>query len=121
MPNRFLGVIGGHDGFPIQKLALSNDSNVCASIGHDEQIRFWDVENLKSRHIDAQSKSKSKVLKNKKLNLKGKSDNFFADLIENDQEHDDDDGDDDDDNDDDDDSSEDGRKDSDEEESSDSD
>jgi hypothetical protein len=92
-----LGIVGSHNGFPIQKLAISSDSSICASIAHDEFIRFWNVENLKNKNLDAQSKSKSKMLKNKKLNAKGKSENFFADIIENNEEDDDDDDDEDDD------------------------
>jgi hypothetical protein len=89
LPNRFLGVLGQHDGFPIQNLCLSPDGNVCASISHDEYVKFWNVENIKSIKIDAQSKSKSKSLKDKKLTTKGKSDNFFSDLFENGEDEDD--------------------------------
>ncbi len=89
MPNRFLGVVGSHDEFPIQHLALSGDGNICASISHDELVKFWNVEHIKSIEVDAQSKSKNKSLKNKKLNQKGKSDNFFCDIIDEDEEEDD--------------------------------
>lgn len=82
MPNRFLGVVGNHDGFPIQKIDLSSDKSVCASLCHDQCVKFWNVENLKNINIDAQSKSKNKTLKNRKLTSKGKSENFFSDLIE---------------------------------------
>ena len=81
-PNRFLGVVGSHDDFPIQKLCLSSDKNVCASISHDEYVKFWNVENIKHRTLDAQSKSKSKSAKNRKINAFGKSESFFSDLIE---------------------------------------
>lgn len=91
MPNRFLGIVGKHDGFPIQNLCLSSDGNVCASISHDENVKFWNVENIKDIKIDAQSKSENKKLKNKKITAKGKSDNFFSDLVEKKNEDDDDD------------------------------
>ena len=90
LPNRFLGIIGNHDGFPIQNMCLSSDGNVVASISHDEYVKFWNVENIKTIKIDAQSKSKNKTLKNKKINAKGNSDNFFADLCENKNEDDED-------------------------------
>lgn len=90
LPNRFLGVVGNHDDFPIQRLTLSSDKNVCASLCHDQCVKFWNVENLKTKNIDAQSKSKNKTLKNKKLTAKGKSENFFADLIENEDDEDED-------------------------------
>jgi hypothetical protein len=89
-----LGVLGNHDGFPIQTMSVSSDGNVVASISHDEYVKFWNVENIKSIKIDAQSKCKNKTLKNKKINVKGKSDNFFADLCDKndeDEEEDDDD------------------------------
>ncbi|RNA43412.1 WD repeat-containing 55-like [Brachionus plicatilis] len=82
LPNRFLGVVGNHNGFPIHKLNLSSDKNICASLCHDQKIKFWNVENLKHKNMDAQSKSKNKSLKNTKLTAKGKSENFFADLVD---------------------------------------
>ncbi len=94
LPNRFLGILGSHSSdFPIQKLCLSNDRNVCASISHDECVRFWNVENIKEKVLNASSKSKSKKLKNKKLTVKGKAENFFSDLIEDEKDDDDDDDD----------------------------
>lgn len=111
-----MGVLGNHDGFPIQTMSVSSDGNVVASISHDEYVKFWNVENIKSIKIDAQSKCKNKTLKNKKINVKGKSDNFFADLCEkNDEDEEDDDDDSDESND------SDSEKDSDNQDSSDSD
>ena len=88
-------MVGTHEKFPIQKLALSCDGNVCASISHDELVKFWNVKNIKEIKLDAGSKSKSKSAKNKKLNAGGKSENFFSDIIEekDDDDDDDDDGD----------------------------
>ena len=45
---------------------MSSDGNVCASISHDENVKFWNVENIKDIKIDAQSKSENKKLKNSK-------------------------------------------------------
>ena len=91
--------MGNHDGFPVQNLCLSADGNVCASISHDENVKFWNVENIKDIKIDAQSKSENKSLKNKKLTAKGKSENFFSDLVEKKDENDEDDDESDDDSD----------------------
>lgn len=77
-----MGIIGNHEDFPIQHLTMSSDKKVVASISHDECVKFWNVEGLEHKSIDPSSKSKSKVLKNKKLTVKGKSENFFADLID---------------------------------------
>jgi hypothetical protein len=82
-PNRFLGVVGAHIGFPIQHLCLSNDRKVCASISYDECVKFWNVEHFLNIKLDASSKSKSKKMKNKKLSTSGKAENFFSDLCEN--------------------------------------
>ncbi len=85
-----MGVVGGHDGFPIMHLTLSADGNVVASISHDQRVKFWSVEEIRKIKLDAQSKSENKKLKNKKLSQSGKSDNFFADLDENKNEDSDD-------------------------------
>ena len=68
---------------------MSSDGNVCASISHDEYVKFWSIENIKTIKIDAQSKSKNKTLKNKKISVSGKSENFFADLDDKAGEEDD--------------------------------
>jgi hypothetical protein len=89
-------------------MCLSNDGNVCASISHDNSVKFWNVENIKNIKLNASSKSKSKSLKNRKITSSGKSENFFADLIdeEDDEEEDGSDEEEDDSDDDSDDSSE---------------
>ena len=61
-------------------MSLSCDGNIVASISHNQQVKFWDVEAIKAIKVDAQSKSENKKLKNKKIVKSGKSDNFFADL-----------------------------------------
>lgn len=42
-PNSFLGVVGFHEDFPIEKLCLSRDGNLLASISHDQSIKFWNI------------------------------------------------------------------------------
>jgi len=81
-PHRFMGIIGSHEDFPIQHLTLSSDRKIVASISHDECVKFWSVEGLEHKSIDPSSKSKNKLLKNSKLTAKGKSENFFSDLID---------------------------------------
>ncbi len=41
-PDRFLGVLGDHGGFPIEKLIFSRDKKVLGSVSHDISIRLWD-------------------------------------------------------------------------------
>jgi len=43
LPNKILGVVGGHDGFPIERIKMSRDNNILASCSHDNSIKFWDV------------------------------------------------------------------------------
>ena len=42
-PNKVLGVIGDHDGFPVEGIQASNDRKYLGSYSHDEVVRFWDI------------------------------------------------------------------------------
>lgn len=42
-PDQLLGVLGDHDGFPIEKLQLSMGNKVVGSLSHDCNIRMWDA------------------------------------------------------------------------------
>jgi hypothetical protein len=72
---------------------MSSDGNLCASISHDETVRIWNVEHVKNMRVNAQDKVKSKTLKDRKITNKGKSENFFEDLIEQEEENENVDGD----------------------------
>ena len=41
LPNSLLGVLGGHDGFPVEGLGWSAGRKVVGSVSHDEYIRLW--------------------------------------------------------------------------------
>ncbi|KAL3812161.1 hypothetical protein ACHAXA_000930 [Cyclostephanos tholiformis] len=43
MPNMLLGVLGSHDGFPVEDMKWSNGRKMVGSISHDEYIRSWDA------------------------------------------------------------------------------
>ena len=43
LPNALLGVLGGHDGFPVEGLGWSAGRKMVGSISHDENIRLWDA------------------------------------------------------------------------------
>jgi WD40 repeat protein len=82
-PNRFIGVIGDHDEFPIQHLCVSSDNKICASISHDECVKFWDVEKLSDLQVKEKNGVKSKTMMNKNVTAKGsKFGGFFSDLAE---------------------------------------
>lgn len=42
-PDQLLGVLGDHDGFPVEKLKFSNGNKLIGSISHDFNIRLWDA------------------------------------------------------------------------------
>jgi hypothetical protein len=43
LPNTLLGVLGGHDGFPVEGLGWSAGRKLVGSVSHDEYIRLWDA------------------------------------------------------------------------------
>ena len=45
-PNKLLGVVGDHDEFPIEKIAMSHDRHLLASCSHDSTVQFWDIKFL---------------------------------------------------------------------------
>eukprot|EP01097_Dermamoeba_algensis_P003699 TRINITY_DN2533_c1_g1_i1.p1 TRINITY_DN2533_c1_g1~~TRINITY_DN2533_c1_g1_i1.p1 ORF type:complete len:280 (-),score=75.70 TRINITY_DN2533_c1_g1_i1:173-1012(-) len=45
-PKKLIGVVGEHEDFPIEKLALSYDQTILGSCSHDHHIKFWDVKNI---------------------------------------------------------------------------
>ena len=53
LPNALLGVLGAHDGFPIEGLGWSCNRNMVGSISHDEYIRLWDASLLKEEDDDS--------------------------------------------------------------------
>lgn len=46
LPNKMLGVVGEHDEYPIECLALSGDKKLLASASHDNTIKLWDISYL---------------------------------------------------------------------------
>ncbi|XP_064608156.1 WD repeat-containing protein 55-like isoform X2 [Liolophura sinensis] len=78
VPNRFVGVVGKHEEFPIEGLSVSRDNKLLASCSHDNTIKFWNIENLGKEKFDSSKKPK-KASKTKLLGSEAKSD-FFADL-----------------------------------------
>ncbi|XP_014672072.1 PREDICTED: WD repeat-containing protein 55-like [Priapulus caudatus] len=79
MPNRMLGVVGEHEDFPIDHIRLSRDGSMIASCGHDEKIKFWDTEHIRSETVDHTKKAR----KGQKLkNLQGAGSDFFAGLMD---------------------------------------
>ena len=89
-PNQFLGVIGEHEDFPIERLAYSRDKKYLASCSHDNTVKFWNVstffEDLEAASSDDSSIEEEAQLDTDKLEetfvskQKKEMTNFFADL-----------------------------------------
>ncbi|KAJ9086234.1 WD repeat-containing protein jip5 [Entomophthora muscae] len=52
LPNNLLGVLGHHDDFPIERLAITNDRHHVASCSHDKTIKFWPIHELLGEDSD---------------------------------------------------------------------
>ena len=52
LPNQLLGVLGGHDGFPVEALGWGARRAYVGSLSHDENIRLWDGSFLKDDDED---------------------------------------------------------------------
>jgi WD40 repeat protein len=48
LPNKFQGIVGEHEDFPIECIKISHDKTYLASSSHDDTVRFWDVRYLTS-------------------------------------------------------------------------
>ena len=64
LPDKLLGVVGDHEGFPVEELRFERDRRVIGSVSHDELIRLWDAsflnndndkddDNVKDNDLDA--------------------------------------------------------------------
>ncbi|XP_046550091.1 LOW QUALITY PROTEIN: WD repeat-containing protein 55-like [Haliotis rubra] len=83
LPNRFVGVVGEHENFPVEGLCLSHDKTLLASCSHDQKVKFWNIEGLENIKFNERKKAK-KSNKNKRLNS-SKQDNFFSGLVDDDK------------------------------------
>ncbi|CAK8683589.1 unnamed protein product [Clavelina lepadiformis] len=82
LPNRFLGVVGDHDGLPVEKIRCTHDGKYLASISHDDVVKFWSVEYLKDIQVSAREKAE-RYRKNEKMAKSGVGPSkreFFSDL-----------------------------------------
>eukprot|EP00058_Branchiostoma_floridae_P012884 XP_002598372.1 hypothetical protein BRAFLDRAFT_69729 [Branchiostoma floridae] len=79
LPNRFMGVVGEHEEFPIEQIRITPNSEMIASCSHDQKIKFWHVAHLEKETIDASKKAK-KDNKPKNLKKTAGQEDFFADF-----------------------------------------
>ena len=47
LPHDLQGVVGMHDGFPVEKLAVSGDKTFLGSCSHDKLLKFWRIDDMK--------------------------------------------------------------------------
>ncbi|KAL7579841.1 hypothetical protein ACA910_004854 [Epithemia clementina (nom. ined.)] len=52
-PNKLLGIMGEHEGFPIEKLKFNANRNFVGSSTHDQNIRIWDARILQDNYDHA--------------------------------------------------------------------
>ena len=45
-PNKLLGVVGEHEDFPIERIALDRTHRLLGSCSHDLTVKFWDISYL---------------------------------------------------------------------------
>lgn len=43
LPNKMVGVVGEHEDYPVERLALSSDCRCLASASHDSTVRLWNM------------------------------------------------------------------------------
>jgi WD repeat-containing protein 55 len=51
-PDKLLGVLGDHDGFPVERLNFNADRSLVGSATHDNMIRLWDARILREDYDD---------------------------------------------------------------------
>nr|XP_002124173.1 WD repeat-containing protein 55 [Ciona intestinalis] len=82
LPNRFLGVVGDHHGLPVEKVEATHDGKFIASCSHDNLIKFWSVDHLKSVEVCPREKA-IKQKRTEKMSKSGVGHGkmaFFSDL-----------------------------------------
>eukprot|EP01126_Amoeba_proteus_P059678 TRINITY_DN7815_c0_g1_i20.p1 TRINITY_DN7815_c0_g1~~TRINITY_DN7815_c0_g1_i20.p1 ORF type:complete len:194 (-),score=52.39 TRINITY_DN7815_c0_g1_i20:286-867(-) len=87
-PNKFLGVIGEHEDFPVERIALSRDTKFLGSCSHDNIVKFWDLSFLFAESSEGSSDDEEIVestldltkLPTKPPNEKREMKKFFSDL-----------------------------------------
>jgi len=42
-PSKLYGLVGDHNGFPIERMAWSRDRCLVGTVSHDHRLRFWDT------------------------------------------------------------------------------
>ena len=73
-----LGDVGRHSDLPLENLSLSRCGSFLASCSHDSDVRFWNIESIKTETVDASRRANK--TKRPKLASAANNREFFADL-----------------------------------------
>ena len=80
LPNRIMGTVGEHPGFPIEALSLSHCGQWLASCSHDQLVKFSDVREVLAHEVDGHRRLK-RTDQRKVLSSKAAAErDFFGDL-----------------------------------------
>jgi len=80
LPNRIIGTVGEHAGFPVEALSLSHCRQWIASCSHDQLVKFSDVREVLSKKVDGHKRLK-RTEQRKMLSSKVAAEqDFFGDL-----------------------------------------
>jgi len=70
-PHRFVGTVGHHeDHFPVEKVDVSAEGDLIASISHDQRVKFWNIKYLEQ--MDYKKTKKPFLQPNKNVKMKRK-------------------------------------------------
>ncbi|BFZ24461.1 hypothetical protein BsWGS_27500 [Bradybaena similaris] len=90
LPNRVLGIVGQHEeGFPVESMSLTADQAFVASCSHDQRVKFWNVDELKTQTVDTSKKGTKQAKKKMAKFGKVKKNDFFSGLVEDNNDDDD--------------------------------
>ncbi|XP_072449830.1 WD repeat-containing protein 55 isoform X2 [Chiloscyllium punctatum] len=86
-PNRVIGSVGQHVGEPIEQIAISHEGRFLASCAHDQKVKFWDISDLHKVVVDDYRRRKKRgKLESLSRKAFGSGSDFFADLVEGEEE-----------------------------------
>ena len=72
-PDKLLGVLGDHDGYPIEKLQFSSSRSFVGSVSHDSLVRLWDARVLQDDMDEGGESDEEEEQMNERIEPTGKS------------------------------------------------
>jgi len=77
-PNKFIGAVGEHGEFPVERVKLSSNKKLLASCSHDNTVKFWSWE-AEDESKEQNLQQNEEVMEVEEEDDKGKrtSNNFF--------------------------------------------